>query len=187
MRSPTNEAGRRRRRGFTLIEIILVVAISLIAAAVAVPSFMRSYQAANLRTAARTVVTAGKYARNMAVLQQRQMAVFFDTQSGEIRIVAVERASPGALDNFLDARRDAGRDEQFTAEVRRTQQLPEQVRIVDFSSPSQRQEVDGVFWVNFFPSGVSDSFSLRISDEQRRRSVYIEVDHLSGATTTSYE
>lgn len=177
-----------RRRAFTLVEVILVVAIIMIASSMAVPAFFRSFQAANIRTGARMVVTAGKYARNMAVLQQRQVSIFFDTETGEIRIVASERAGGPNLDAFLDATQGRGHpDGRFTTEVLRTQSLPEHVRITQFNAPSRFQEVDGVYWVNYFPSGVSDSYSLRISDEQRNRSVVIEVDHLSGATAMHYD
>lgn len=178
----------RPRRAFTLIEVILVVAIIMIASSMAVPAFFRSFQAANIRTAARMVVTAGKYARTMAVLQQRQISVFFDTETGEIRIVALERAGGPHLDAFLDAHRGRGGEEdRFTTEVLREQSLPEHVRIAQFNAPSRMQHVDGVYWVNYFPSGVSDSYSLQITDEQRNRSVMIEVDHLSGATAMRYD
>ncbi len=162
------------------------MAITLLVSALAVPAFMRSYQAANLRTASRMVVTAGKYARNMAVLQQKQMTIFFNSHTGEIQIVAVDRASGSRVDAFLDAQRRQ-EDDTFTTAVQRSEMLPEQVRITDFSAPSRAQQMDGIYWVNYFPSGVSDSYTLRIADEQRRRSVRVEVDHLSGVTTTTYD
>jgi prepilin-type N-terminal cleavage/methylation domain-containing protein len=180
---------RSRRRGFTLVEILLVVAIILIVSGVTIPSFMRSYQAANLRSAARTVVTAGKYARNMAVLQQRQVTIFFDSESGNIQVVALERAAGRQVDAFLDAQRHRSDPdaETYQAQVLRATSLPERVRIVDFTAPSRLQEADGVYWVNYFPSGVSDSFSLRIADEQRRSSVRLHFDHLSGTVRTEYD
>lgn len=177
----------RDRRGFTLIEVVLVVALILIVSATTVPLFMRSYHATNLRTAARAVVTAGKYARNMAVLRQKQTSVFFNSNTGQIDIVFVEQASGSRVDAFLDARRGLGGEESFTTDVQRSRQLPESVEIVEFAAPSSDQEADGIYWVNYFPSGVSDSYSLRIADAQRRYSVRIEVDHLSGTTTTSYD
>ncbi len=174
--------------GFTLLEIILVVAIALIIAALAVPLFSRSYQAANLRTAARTVVTAGRYARNMAILQQRQVTLFFNTEAGTIEIVALEGGGSRQLDAFLDARRGFHMQEaSFAPEVLRQQELPEQVQIIDFTAPSRDQQLDGIYWVNYFPSGVSDSFAVRLSGPQRRRFVRVEIDHLAGTTTTTYE
>ena len=174
--------------GFTLLEIILVVAISLIVSAVAVPSFLRSYQAAHLRTASRHVVTAGKYARNMAVLQQRQMTVFFNTHNGQVDIVALDGPGGVQAGGFLDGRHGLRRgDEDFSPTVLRSVQLPERARIVDFHAPSRDQEMDGVYWVNYFPSGVSDSFTLRLRDDQGRQGVWIEFDHLSGKVTTRYE
>ncbi len=181
-------ARRREPGGFTLLEIILVVAISLIIAALAVPLFSRSYQAANLRAASRTVVTAAKYARNMAVLQQTQMTIFFNSHDNTVEIVALERGGGRQLDAFLDARRgfELGASD-FAPDVRRTQHLPDNVRIIHFDAPSASQESDGIYWVNYFPSGVSDSFALRLSDVQRRRTVRVEVDHLAGTTRTTYE
>lgn len=186
--SGNRKVNREARQAFTLIEVILVVAIIMIASSMAVPAFFRSFQAANIRTAARMVVTSGKYARNMAVLKQRQVAVFFDSETGEIRIVALERAGGPNLDAFMDANRGRGSlDDRFQTEVLREQSLPEHVRISQFNAPSSIQQVDGVYWVNYFPSGVSDSYSLLITDEQRNRSVMIEVDHVSGATAMRYD
>lgn len=178
---------RRGRQGFTLLEIILVVAIALIIAGLAVPAFSRSYQAANLRTGARAIITAGKFARNMAVLQQRQMTVFFNSHTGQIDIVALERAGGQQLDAFLDAGRRETENDPFTTAVQRSHQLPERIRISDFAAPSRDQEMDGVYWVNYFPSGVSDSFTVRLSDTAGRRSVRVAFDHLAGTVTTTYE
>ena len=47
----------RRARGFSLIEVLVVVAIILIIAAIAVPSFLRSRMAANESAAAASIRT----------------------------------------------------------------------------------------------------------------------------------
>lgn len=66
---------RRRQAGFTLIEIILVVAIIGIIAALATPMFLSYYQGAQLRVAAEQVVTFLNQGRQMAITQNGAMCV----------------------------------------------------------------------------------------------------------------
>ena len=61
------------KRAFTLIEVLLVVAIIGVVTAVSTPYFVRSIRGNRLRVAARTVVMAGRYARSMAVLRQTEL------------------------------------------------------------------------------------------------------------------
>jgi prepilin-type N-terminal cleavage/methylation domain-containing protein len=66
---------RRRQAGFTLIEIILVVAIIGIITALATPMFLSYYQGAQLRVAAEEVVTFLNQGRQMAITQNGLICV----------------------------------------------------------------------------------------------------------------
>ena len=61
----------------------------LLASAIAVPSFVRSYRGAKLRTSARAVVMSHRYARGTAVLKQVEVAVLYDAKKNTIEIVSV--------------------------------------------------------------------------------------------------
>jgi type II secretory pathway pseudopilin PulG len=54
------------------------MAIVGIVTAVTIPNIAKSIRGNRLRTAARTVVMAGRYARSMAVLRQQDMAILFE-------------------------------------------------------------------------------------------------------------
>ncbi len=83
---------RRTRAGFTLLEILLVVVIIAIAAAVAIPSFARSFRGAKLRASTRTVLMMHRNAQSKAVLGQRYMAILFDQRKGTLEMVEQPQA-----------------------------------------------------------------------------------------------
>jgi prepilin-type N-terminal cleavage/methylation domain-containing protein len=192
----------RKRRAFTLIEVLVVVFIALIASAIAVPSFVRAMQGQRLRTSARAVVTAHKYARNMAVLRQTPMALLFDRLGQQIELVSLQsRESLAGRNMFMDTRTQALRDaappkpefkedgeEKAPPSIasEETRKLESDVKIDDFSSEGDVAERDGVYWVNYYPSGMSDGFTLKLVDE-RRRVARIKTDAISGIVEVEYE
>lgn len=183
-----------------MMEILVVVGISLLIAAISLPSFVKSMQGSRLRTSGRAVVTSHKYARNMAVLRQSQMALIFDRQNRVIEVVSVpSRDSLSERGGFLEARakgieneapmetyQQAGDGEEEAGEVAPAQMTLEEsrplakgVEISDFSTEAKDAESTGVYWVNYYPSGMSDGFEVRLLDD-RNKSVTIKSDKLSG-------
>ena len=79
---------------FTLIEVLLVIVVMGIAAAIAMPSFVRSIQGQRLSTAARTLTTVARYARSMAVLKQNDLALTFNLANGQVDLVASNTSLP---------------------------------------------------------------------------------------------
>ncbi len=83
-----------RKRGFTLIELLLVIVIIGVLAGISVPSFVRSMQGNRLRSAARTVAAAGRYARSMALLHQRPVAITFTLDGHDVVVDLASRRQP---------------------------------------------------------------------------------------------
>jgi prepilin-type N-terminal cleavage/methylation domain-containing protein len=90
-----------KQRAFTLIELLLVLAIIGIAAAITIPNVVESIHGHRIRVATRTVVSAGKFARSMAVLNQQDVMLTIDVAAGRIDVgsqraeVSLERALDG--------------------------------------------------------------------------------------------
>lgn len=195
---------RRRAAGFTLIELIMVVAIILLVSTLAVPSFLRSYRGARLRTSARTIVMSHRFARSTAVLRQLSVALLFDAGRSEVEMVTVGAgAYEEDRDKFMDLRTErtgvaavdaapggatapAEEGARPGVESEMIRPLADRVKIRSFNSSRQDQERDDVYWVNYHPNGMCDAFTVELEDEDGRACT-IQVDPLSGRAKVEYD
>ena len=75
-----------RSEGFTFLELIVVMAILAVVAALVTPSFSRTIASARLRSAASDVRTSLARARALAVASARERSAVFDLSRGEIGV-----------------------------------------------------------------------------------------------------
>lgn len=85
------------RGGFTLVELLLVVVILGIIAVIAAPRVGPLLAGGQLRMGAREIVSVGRYARTMALLNQTPVDVIIRQGTGQIEI----RAREGRVANVL--------------------------------------------------------------------------------------
>lgn len=185
-----------RRAAFTLIEIMLVVVIIGISAAAALPVFVRSFRGAQLRTSMRTLVMLHKYARSTAVLKQEHHALLFDTATHKITLITAQERGSELRGGFIDQEipdaappenmeEDGGEDAVDIAK-RTERYLEDGVRIERFVSGRSDQEVDGIYWINYFPNGMCDEYTVMVEDSRDKRAE-MEVDSISGKVEVRYE
>lgn len=141
------------KRGFTLIEILLVLAIIGVVTAITLPNLVKSIRGNRLRTASRSIVMAGRYARSMAVLKQTEMALMFNLDSAKI---SVGEELTRKLDKVsIEYVEIAEKDEKYT---------------------------EGTCSVVYRSNGTCTPYRVKVKDEQEV-SITIDVDALSSART----
>jgi general secretion pathway protein H len=124
-----------RRGGFTLLEMVVVLALVGILVALVAPSFSRTIASGRLRSAASGVRGTFAKARALAIAGSRERAVTFDREKGEY-----------GIDN------DA---------VRR---LPESIRFGTFAGAGQR-DGEGPVTVRFFSDGSAEEAQIPVLAE----------------------
>lgn len=93
--SPRARASRSRVRGFTLVEVLVVVGIIAVTAAVALPNITGYMRASRIRAANDMVSGALQKARTMAIMRNTQMGITFIVQSNTVFWVHVEDTIAG--------------------------------------------------------------------------------------------
>jgi len=163
-----------------------VLVVIGILTAITVPQFVRSIQGNRLRTAVRTVVMAGRYARSMAVLRQAELVLTFDFEE---RLVTVEEIVMRAVEPGNEAfDEDRGEADVFATQyavASRTSLLRRRLEDVALSWVEVNGErfQRGSRSIVYSTNGRCTPYAVRVADLEGNDGVTIEVDALSSATT----
>jgi len=195
----------RNRRAFTLIEMLLVIVIIGIITAVTLPQFVKSMHGNRLKSAARTVIGAGRYARSMAVLQQRPMELSFDLDNGSLQVIrGAARNSDRLLDfdddrtsglddgdsdvgigGLADAATSEDSDRKALAESKddiKLERKLEKVEITQVEIDGEESVNSGVCRILYESNGRCTPYKVMLEDSSGMR-ILIKVDALASAVT----
>lgn len=151
-----------KRKGFTLIEVMIVLVMICLSISLVIPSLSRFSQTLELRAAARKVSGILRYCRNEAVQKGKVQQVFFHPASREIEVLALETAA-----NEYAPAVDLSATKRYV--------LPSGVRIREWRT----LEADSWALIEFYPNGGSSGGWI-VLDRPDLKGYRIQVDILTG-------
>jgi len=171
------------RKGFTLLELLVVLVIISIAAAFVGPQVVGSMSTLTLKTAAKKVASSLRYARSQATSEGRPYFVLFDTDKGRLtiksgQIATKEDKEKEPAEGEQDTGTSEGMADEAVKERFKVYALPEGVRF-DRVVSDKNEDISDVFQIIFFPNGGSGGGEVLLENDRGRR-YNISVDFVSG-------
>ncbi len=172
--------GRTSSRGFTLIEIMVVVGIMGIILAMGVPSILKAIRKEGMRKAVSDVEEVCSNARARAILGGKQTEVVFYPLDRRFEVsgggaIASPASTDGGVEIVVEKQPPAqssglaaGLDEDITIEM------------LDINLLEYRES--GSARVRFFPNGTSDEMTLILRSAKRNELYKISLEVTTGLT-----
>jgi prepilin-type N-terminal cleavage/methylation domain-containing protein len=168
MRTHPNHPERRIRRGFTLLELVLVMLLIAISLSVAAPSLRGFLSGSKSRDAATHLLSVMQWARGRAAAEARIYRLNISAQDGSYQVMVQQG------EQFVESPSDFG--QVFAIPDGMTMQfvrgMPQNPLPGAVQRPPARAAASGVGdFIDFHPDGRNDPASVRLADDQG--SVYI--------------
>jgi type II secretion system protein H len=154
-----------RKKGFSLIELMVVLILISLTIALVTPSLSRFSKTVELKGAAKKVSTILRYCRSEAVNKGQVYQALFDSNSREVRVQSM------AWKEEKDEKKEGKISEKVYP-------LPQGIRMKEVESPSSQSPSDSPL-IEFYPNGGSNGGTILL-DSQDRIGYKIKVDFLTG-------
>jgi type II secretion system protein H len=174
----------RRRRGFTLFEIMIVVVILGLVLAITLPSIKGTIGKTRLTTSAREITALMRFARSVAVLTESRCELRFSPEEDTFQLVAYDKNGERVEVEERRARRrhaDEGNPLVIGADMLNVQQLPRRVHFAVIYTAADLTEENGLPRVIFYPDGSATPATVAIEDEDGK-TIRVEVYRTTGMT-----
>jgi prepilin-type N-terminal cleavage/methylation domain-containing protein len=190
-RSAAKAVGSQFWRAFTLIELMVVVAIVALVMTISIPSIYRKLHPDSISKAVDDVMEACRYARGRAILEGTPTDLVFRPGDRTIEVVPAtgsargsgdEIGEPGVFSPSVSGKawrmddRPSGAGEGGGGGSIFSAKMSDRIIIEGLGINGLDYTEDAVSRVRFFPNGTSDEMSLiLLSDKNERRNITLEV------------
>lgn len=153
-------------RGFTLVELVIVLVLISLTVALVTPSLSRFAKRVELKTAAQKVSGILRYFRSESIHKGKVYQVQFDSDLREVRVQALEEEGEGE------------KAEEVARVLKKSYSLPSGIQMKEVKIPSAEFPSD-VPAIEFYPNGGSNGGSV-ILEAEDQKGYRIRVRFLTG-------
>jgi len=172
---------KKLNRGFTAVELMIVIAIMGIMLTMAMPSFVQFTRNSRIKSGAQIVVSALRTARSYAITKRKNCAVLFDMDNNAVKIW-----SDGiSITNWKALPKTIVMADQIGNQAMETLSVP---------FPNDSDAIRDIKSITFHPMGkglwsegedIPNTKTIEVSDITSNDTSYIEVQRLTGRIKTS--
>lgn len=162
-----NDNTVRGERGFSLLELTVVLFILTLAIALIAPTFSRSFGQVRLKASARDIAALCRFARAQAIAYQDVLEVVFDRQTNSYWLRGADRII-GRLGGVDQASTVEDSDQSVQMRQARIRVLPSGVSLKSVLLATGPLQSDERGVIAFFPYGSSTGGEIDLSDEKGR-------------------
>jgi general secretion pathway protein H len=163
---------RGKSRGFTLLELLVVVLIIGLISALVMPRIAASLPGVQLKSTARAVAASLRYARSQAVFESIPYMAVFDNSQKRLAVEPMEKPLAAAESDSL-------RVILNESSLQKVYEFPDEVEFA-VSNNSDADEGRDLFPIFFFPRGDSTGGTIVLKNV-RGKHFTITVDPITGA------
>ncbi len=175
-------------RGFTLIELAIVLFIMSIVIALTAPGLVRSFSNLSLKTTAKKIGGALRYSRSQAVNTGSIYNTIFDTNKN--RLIVLQIPPPpapdftGSDDETEEDQEEAHSSEKLQKGEIKTFQFPDGIEYkqILISGIDSQEDDEEIYQISFSPGGTSTGGEIILVDEKERK-YQITVNRITGVVT----
>jgi prepilin-type N-terminal cleavage/methylation domain-containing protein len=178
---PCQPAGTPKLRGFTLIELMIVIGIASLIIAIGIPPMFRAMHRDPMRQSVNDLLEACSQARARAVMNGVMTELVFHPQDRTFEVVSGSvAASPDSGPAPMTASSEAPADSAPADSTGSSGRIAEQLVIEMLDVNFQERKDEEIARVRFFPNGTSDEFTIVLQWPQEQKFRKITLDILTG-------